>query len=79
MKGIDLSRAYFEQYGKDMLEKLRMCIAGEPVKFDGQDINVTITIGFSARKNGQTIDEWIQDADSKLYYGKNNGKNRVVV
>lgn len=65
--------------GKDMLEKLRMCIAGEPVKFDGQDINVTITIGFSARKNGQTIDEWIQDADSKLYYGKNNGKNRVVV
>ena len=49
----------------------------EPVVFEGKGIKVTITIGFSAKKEGQSVDEWIQDADNKLYYGKNNGKNHT--
>lgn len=64
--------------GKAMLEKLNMKVASTPVGFDGQDIHVTITIGMAVRKSGQSVDLWIQEADEKLYYGKNNGRNRVV-
>ncbi len=63
---------------KNMLESLRKSIESEPVIFEGQEIKVTLTIGFAPQKDGQTIDEWIQEADNKLYLGKNNGKNRVI-
>lgn len=63
---------------KALLENLRSAIEKEPVEFEGHKINVTVTIGFAAKKDGQSIDEWIQEADNKLYYGKNNGKNRVI-
>ena len=64
--------------GKEMLEELRKKIENEPVIFEGKEIRVTLTIGMSVRETDQSIDSWIQDADNKLYYGKNNGKNRVV-
>lgn len=31
------------------------------------------------RWGGQTVDEWINMADQKLYVGKNEGKNRLVM
>ena len=64
--------------GKALLEKLRLCISSEPVEYEGRVINVTVTIGAAERKDGQTVDNWIQDADDKLYEGKNSGKNKVV-
>ena len=72
-----VSRASRSDVG-EMLEKLRRSIESEPVVFEGREINVTITIGFAAKQDGQSTDEWIQEADDKLYYGKNNGKNVVV-
>ncbi|MBQ1463463.1 MAG: GGDEF domain-containing protein [Ruminococcus sp.] len=64
--------------GKEMLENLRKSVASEPVSFEGKEISVTLTIGVAVRGGGQSIDEWIQAADSKLYTGKNTGKNKVV-
>ena len=64
--------------GRELLEHLRQTIEQSPVPFEEQDIRVTITIGMAAQRSERTIDEWVQDADSKLYFGKNNGKNRVV-
>ena len=48
------------------------------MQFEAQTIPVTLTIGISSRQPEQSADAWIQDADSKLYIGKNNGKNQVV-
>lgn len=31
------------------------------------------------RWGGQTVDEWINMADQKLYVGKSEGKNRLVM
>jgi diguanylate cyclase (GGDEF)-like protein len=64
--------------GIELLEHMRQTVAGEPVRYEQQTIPVTLTLGIAARQNGQSVDAWIQDADSKLYIGKKNGKNRVV-
>lgn len=64
--------------GKDMMEKLRKKIESSPVHFEGKEIHVTITIGVAIRQPEQSLDSWISEADKKLYFGKNNGRNRVI-
>ena len=62
-----------------MLEEMRSDICSAPVKHEEQEINVSVTIGLAERNDGQSIDEWIQSVDEKLYRGKHDGKNRLVV
>ena len=64
--------------GVDLMERLRKKIEAEPITFDDQWINVTITVGVEERKRGCSIDEWVQEADKKLYLGKTTGKNKVI-
>ena len=63
---------------KEMLENLRRKIATERVEYEGKGMKVTLTIGLAYRKQEQNVDDWINEADEKLYYGKNHGKNMVV-
>lgn len=44
----------------------------------GQSIHCSITIGVALHQEGEGIDHTITQADNNLYYGKRNGKNRVV-
>ncbi len=44
----------------------------------GQSIHCSITIGVALHQEGEGIDHTITHADNNLYYGKRNGKNRVV-
>lgn len=44
----------------------------------GQSIHCSITIGVALHQEGDRIDHTITHADNNLYYGKRNGKNRVV-
>ena len=62
----------------DILEKMRTDISSSPVEFEGQVINITVTVGMARGKKDQSIDEWIQEVDNKLYIGKNSGKNCVI-
>ena len=62
-----------------VIEELRRKIEKAEFSFEGKQINVTMTTGVAYRAKDETIDKWIQRADEKLYYGKQNGRNRVVV
>jgi len=42
-------------------------------------ISVTITAGLQKCENGMGVETVIKGADEKLYIGKNNGKNQVVM
>ena len=61
-----------------ILEKMRSTVSTDTVEYENIRINVTLTIGMAMREDGQTIDEWIQVIDEKLYKGKKSGKNKVV-
>ncbi len=60
------------------LERMRTAVEAHPFEYEGQRLHITITIGMAMFRQGQSIDEWIDAADKKLYEGKTTGKNRVI-
>lgn len=62
-----------------LLEKIRQDVAVREFVYDDKTaVNLTITVGVARYRNGQTVDEWINMADRRLYRGKQTGKNKVV-
>lgn len=61
-----------------LIEKVRAAVEQLNIKFEGETIKVTLTAGVEKKDKSMTLDKWIVAADEKLYFGKNNGKNRVV-
>lgn len=62
-----------------ILEEIRRNVAAKDFVYDDKTtINMTVTIGVARYQEGQTVDEWINLADSRLYLGKHSGKNQVV-
>lgn len=60
-------------------ERIRKDIAKDPVIYqDGTEVYVTVTIGVAPYYNGVSIQQMMEEADAKLYFGKRNGKNQVV-
>ena len=62
----------------DKLEALRKRIEEEPFGFEGDNMRVTVTIGAMKYSNGISLEKWVNQADEKMYSGKNSGKNKVV-
>ncbi|MCM1191069.1 MAG: diguanylate cyclase [Butyrivibrio sp.] len=62
-----------------VMEKVRRAVEKYEFRYEGHDIKVTLTIGLARYAKGQSVDEWINAADQKLYQGKQSGKNRLVV
>ena len=61
-----------------LLETLRQTVADQAFVYEDVTIPVSITVGVAEFAEGLTIDRWIQEADRKLYRGKENGKNQVI-
>ena len=74
-----LSDGEADKDGVALLEKLRKAIESEDFFFEDQHIKVTITAGIASANDHTSVDLWVNDADEKLYFGKNNGRNRVVL
>ncbi len=62
-----------------ILDNVRRSIAIKDFVYDeNTTVNLTVTIGVARYQDGQTVDEWVNVADSRLYRGKQTGKNKVV-
>lgn len=68
-----------EKNSHEVLERIRRTVEETDFIYEGTKIKLTITIGMASHMEDQTIDEWINIADMKLYSGKHSGKNRLVV
>lgn len=58
-----------------MLDDIRAII----ISYNEQTIHVTMTFGLAEGSVGSNITQLLQVADTKLYEGKTNGRNRVVI
>ena len=64
---------------KGQVERLRKSIESNPTSFFGKNIFVTITIGLEENSEKySTPEDIIMVADSRMYYGKQHGKNMLV-
>ena len=68
-----------EETALSAAERIRRDIAHDTVNYRNEaQVSVTVTMGISPYRNGMTIQEMMDDADAKLYWGKRHGKNQVV-
>lgn len=72
----------FEKEGTDdclkVLEKTLDQIRSSTTTADGFDINVTMTFGLTAGFDAD-LETVVEAADTKLYYGKEHGRNQIVL
>jgi len=61
-----------------VIERIRKAVEQCQVEYRGQTIKFTTTIGLSHHQGDESGAEMINEADTALYQGKKNGKNRVV-
>ena len=60
------------------LEELRKRIKQEKFEFEGETIQITITIGVADYFDSITPEKWVELADERMYKGKETGKNKIV-
>jgi diguanylate cyclase (GGDEF)-like protein len=60
-------------------ERIRELVAGAPFTYDGEEYQVTISLGVAtaAGERPLTVAEFLREADNKLYKAKHAGRNRV--
>lgn len=66
------------EQGVEYMEKLIHRIRLMDIRYGGEVLRVTMTFGISEYDPDRTVDAIINNADKKLYFGKQNGRNRVV-
>jgi diguanylate cyclase (GGDEF)-like protein len=66
------------EQGQRIAEKIRLAIQQNIVRFEGQNIQVSVSIGVSQISLVDKLDDCINRADKNLYLGKNNGRNKVI-
>lgn len=60
-------------------EKLRIAIAENMFEYDDQRLSITMTFGIASFRKGESLDTCIARADTALYHGKENGRNKVMI
>lgn len=58
-------------------EKIRLCVERHQIKYQDNNINVTISIGIAQFEDASNIDEVINNADKSLYLAKESGRNQI--
>ena len=66
------------QSAQDIADRISKAIASYKIPLsNSKTLNFTVSIGGTTLKDEPTLDQFINNADKKLYQAKRNGKNRV--
>jgi diguanylate cyclase len=61
-----------------MLEAMRIVVSGLPLHFRGTPVSVTVSVGVTAFRSGDTVGDVFDRADKALYMVKEGGRNRCA-
>jgi diguanylate cyclase (GGDEF)-like protein len=66
---------------KIVAERLRACVEAMKIPLPEKKdfISVTVSVGFTERKDGDSVETIIKRADDALYHAKESGRNRVCL
>ena len=62
----------------EIAERIRASVSEHVFTLHETSIHCSLTLGVASHRPGNTIEDTITHSDRRLYYGKQNGKNRVV-
>ena len=62
----------------EIAETIRSQVENHVFTLHEISIHCSLTLGIATHRPGNTVEDTITHADRRLYYGKHNGKNRVV-
>jgi diguanylate cyclase (GGDEF)-like protein len=62
---------------KQFAERCRCAIEAAPVEIDGQQIDITASLGLSDSEHAESVEQMIRQADDALYDAKDSGRNGV--
>lgn len=65
--------------GIRIAERIRKCVEGRSIHYEDLTVHVSMTFGFAFYDEVQGIEKLVALADDRLYVGKENGKNQVVI
>lgn len=68
-----------KEHGVNMAERIRKTVEALKYNYNNETLAVTLTIGVSVVKTGESIDTIIKKADIALYHGKKKSRNCVVL
>lgn len=63
----------------EISERVKQAITSNEIIIGENSISLTITMGVSEYRDGESIDSCITRADEALYRGKKNGKDRIEI
>lgn len=61
------------------VERFRTNFVNSQIKYKDTEVNITFTTGICEYDKNMDLSKCIETADKRLYYGKNNGRDRVVI
>jgi diguanylate cyclase (GGDEF)-like protein len=61
-----------------LLMTIRDKIKKMVVEYEGHEVSVTMTFGLTEFDFQKTIEDAVTEADGKLYYGKEHGRDQIV-
>jgi len=76
---IAVIRAVDENELTYVAEKMRKLVEKSSIKISGKDLSVTVSIGGTMYKKGETIKEVIARADKNMYESKDTGRNKSTI
>lgn len=64
---------------KDIAEKIRLLVEKSSISIEGKNIEVTLSIGATLARKGDTIETLMKRADELMYKSKSEGRNRLTI
>lgn len=62
-----------------IMNDLRLSVSRMALRFGDVDFSITVTVGVEENDFQSSVEEILEQADQKLYRGKMNGRNQVVI